>query len=111
MGWKAYIKLNQWTEKFFYQILPDFVKKLDDQTPFISASPCGTGYMQGIHSDDAGDTHLWQVWHGLQPLNFYRRHLTPALLQRIRPGIHAEQSLQSIFLQSLRIKALTSDVF
>ena len=32
--------------------------------------------MQGIHSDDAGDTHLWQVWHGLQPLNFYRRHLT-----------------------------------
>lgn len=47
MGWKAYIKLNQWTEKFFYQILPDFVKKLDDQTPFISASPCGTGYMQG----------------------------------------------------------------
>ena len=30
MGWKAYIKLNQWTEKFFYQILPDFVKKLDE---------------------------------------------------------------------------------
>lgn len=109
MGWKAYIKLNQWTEKFFYQILPDFVKKLDDQTPFISASPCGTGYMQGIHSDDAGDTHLWQVWHGLQPLNFYRRHLTRFCSEF---GLESMPSISTVnFFAKPEEKALTSDVF
>ena len=23
-----------------------------------------------------GDTHLWQVWHGLQPMTYYRGRLT-----------------------------------
>lgn len=109
MGWKAYIKLNQWTEKFFYQILPDFVNALDDQTPFISGSPCGTGYLKEIHSDNAGDTHLWQVWHGLQPLNFYRRHLTRFCSEF---GLESMPSISTVnFFAKLEEKALTSDVF
>ena len=109
MGWKAYIKLNQWTEIFFYQILPDFVKALDDQTPFISGSPCGTGYLQDIHSDNAGDTHLWQVWHGLQPLNFYRRHLTRFCSEF---GLESMPSISTVnFFAKPEEKALTSPVF
>ena len=88
-------------EKFFYQILPDFVKSWMIKRR-LSLLPCGTGYMQGIHSDDAGDTHLWQVWHGLQPPELLPQAFN-ALLQRIRPGIHAEH-LTVNFLQSLRIR-------
>lgn len=109
MGWKAYRKLNQWTEIFFYQILPDFVKALDDQTPFISGSPCGTGYLRDVHSDNAGDTHLWQVWHGLQPLNFYRRHLTRFCSEF---GLESMPSISTVnYFAKPEEKALTSPVF
>lgn len=109
MGWKAYRRLTQWTEIFFYQILPAFVKALDDRTPFISGSPCGTGYMQDIHSDDAGDTHLWQVWHGLQPLTFYRRHLTRFCSEF---GLESMPGVSTVnFFAKPEDKALTSPVF
>lgn len=109
MGWKAYRKLTQWTEIFFYQILPSFVKELDDQTHFISGSPCGTGYMQNIQSDGAGDTHLWQVWHGLQPLNFYRRHLTRFCSEF---GLESMPSISTVnFFAKPEEQALTSPVF
>lgn len=32
--------------------------------------------MQNVQSDKIGDTHLWAVWHGLQPLDYYRRRPT-----------------------------------
>lgn len=76
LGWKAYTKLTKWTQKFFYEILPPWVKSLDDKTPFINTSPIGSEYMKGMGSDDTGDTHLWQVWHGLMPLTFYRKRMT-----------------------------------
>lgn len=109
MGWKTYRKLTQWTEIFFYQILPDFVKALDDRTPFISGSPCGTGYMKDIHSDNVGDTHLWQVWHGLQPLNFYRRHLTRFCSEF---GLESMPSITTVnYFAKPEEQALTSPVF
>lgn len=70
---KEYLK---WTEKFFYNILPEWVKAIDSKTPFIPTSPCGTGYKEGNGSDNVGDTHLWAVWHGLQPLDYYRKRYT-----------------------------------
>lgn len=76
IGWKTYTKLTQWTEKFFYGMLPGLVKAHDSVTPFINTSPIGSEYMKGVKSDNTGDTHLWQVWHGLMPLTFYRKHYT-----------------------------------
>jgi beta-mannosidase len=32
--------------------------------------------MRKTNSDAFGDTHLWQVWHGLKPFKYYRRRLT-----------------------------------
>ena len=72
-GWLPYAKLREWTEKFFWHILPDHLKKLDDKTPFIPGSPVGKGYMDGVASDEHGDVHMWTVWHGLQPLTYYRK--------------------------------------
>lgn len=76
IGWKAYTKLVKWTPKFFYDILPKWVAALDESTPFINTSPTGNGYQKNVGSDDVGDTHLWQVWHGLMPLTFYRKRYT-----------------------------------
>lgn len=62
-----------WTEKFFYHILPELVELYDGVTPYIPGSPCGDGFMKGVNSHDEGDVHLWAVWHGLQPLTYYRK--------------------------------------
>ncbi len=76
IAWRTYKKLMDWTEKFFYHILPEIVEENDGQTAFIAGSPIGREYMKGFSSHDDGDTHLWAVWHGLQPLTYYRKSYT-----------------------------------
>ena len=76
IAWRTRLNYMEWTEKFFYHILPDWMQSLDTQTPYIPGSPCGTAYMKGFDRDNVGDTHLWAVWHGLQPLTYYRKRMT-----------------------------------
>lgn len=76
IAWRNRLKYVQWTEKFFYHILPDWLKTLDTQTPYIPGSPCGIEHLKGFDRDNVGDTHLWAVWHGLQPLTYYRKRMT-----------------------------------
>jgi beta-mannosidase len=75
-AWATRRKWIAWTEKFFYGILPRLLCRLDSQTPYIEGSPCGVSHNRGFDSDNAGDTHLWAVWHGLQPLDYYRKRQT-----------------------------------
>ena len=74
--WLHYRKLSRWTEKFFWGLLPAWVNALDGQTAFTNGSPTGRAYNKGVPGDTHGDTHLWHVWHGLQPLDFYRARMT-----------------------------------
>lgn len=76
IAWRTRLNYMAWTEKFFYHILPEWMQTLDTQTPYIPGSPCGTDYMKGYDRDNVGDTHLWAVWHGLQPLTYYRKRMT-----------------------------------
>lgn len=76
MGWINFPKYIKWTEKFFHNILPEEVRKYDEDTPFIPGSPCGTGHMKEVDSDNYGDIHLWAVWHGLQNMKYYRKRMT-----------------------------------
>ncbi len=70
------MKIVQWYKKFFYEILKDLVEKLDPDTPYIETSPIGDGFRKGVTGDDHGDTHMWTVWHGQKPLNYYRTRPT-----------------------------------
>lgn len=70
------MKIVQWYKKFFYEILNDFVEKLDPDTPYIETSPIGESFRKGVTGDDHGDTHMWTVWHGQKPLNYYRTRPT-----------------------------------
>lgn len=75
-NWKSNKIYMQWTEIFYYNILPHWMEDLDNITPYIPGSPCGIDHMQGYDRDNVGDTHLWAVWHGLQPLDYYRKRMT-----------------------------------
>jgi len=70
---RNYVK---WTEIFFYHILPELVTAADDITPYVPGSPFGTNFMENVSADHSGDTHLWEVWHGLRPMTYYRERFT-----------------------------------
>jgi beta-mannosidase len=76
VSWKHKKKYVEWTEKFFYHILENNIRKFDRVTPYTPGSPCGVKHNDGFNEDNVGDTHLWAVWHGLQPLTYYRKRLT-----------------------------------
>ncbi len=75
-AWLHMKKYIQWTKIFFYDLLEPALRQYDPATPFIPGSPCGAAPGKGINSDNVGDTHLWGVWHGLQPMTFYRKRPT-----------------------------------
>lgn len=76
MAWINMPKYINWTEKFFYEIMEPEIRKIDELTPFTPGSPIGQSHNVGVYADNVGDTHLWGVWHGLKPMNYYRRRMT-----------------------------------
>lgn len=75
-AWIHMKKYVDWTEKFFYHILESEIRKYDTATPYNPGSPVGVSHNKGIDSDNVGDTHLWGVWHGLKPMDHYRKRMT-----------------------------------
>lgn len=77
IGWQLRAQYVKYTEIFFHNILAEMVETLDGVTPFIPGSPTSSdGFLKKVNCDEDGDTHLWHVWHGLQPLNYYRKRFT-----------------------------------
>lgn len=75
-AWMIKRRFIKSTEEFFYHELPQRVGKLDPDTPYWYGSPSGGKHLRDVNSDDVGDTHLWNVWHGLQPFSYYQRRMT-----------------------------------
>ncbi len=66
MSWKDYSKL-------YDTMLPRIVAEHDGQTdywPGSPHSPCGD--RADHRNPTCGDAHLWDVWHGLKPFEWYR---------------------------------------
>ncbi len=63
-------KLMKSYEQFYYHILPDFIKDMTDIS-YIPTSPIGSECFKECSSDNVGDTHMWNVWHGLKKLDYY----------------------------------------
>ena len=74
--WKKHKSLTSACERFFYHDLPAWVEELDPDHPYWPSSPSSGKFMEKTNSDDYGDTHLWQVWHGLKPFTYFRRRFT-----------------------------------
>lgn len=73
MMWKKNKVLYDANISFFHDILPQWVKQEDPVTPYWPGSPnSGT---KGSNPNDLniGDTHLWQIWHGMRPIEYFRK--------------------------------------
>lgn len=76
MAWLYKKDVIKYTGEFFYKTLPEYLKTLDDITPYWACTPSSGTYMQKINSCDYGDTHLWHVWHGMRKLDYYAKNDT-----------------------------------
>ncbi len=66
MSWRDYGKL-------FDELLPAVVKELDPDRDYWPCSPHSpAGERSDFNSPKCGDAHLWAVWHGVQPFEWYR---------------------------------------
>jgi beta-mannosidase len=68
--------LGEAYQRFFWRLLPEMVQAEDPDHAFWPSSPCSTEFLKKTNNDSNGDTHLWQIWHGMQPFTAYHRHLS-----------------------------------
>ncbi len=62
--------------RFFYHILPQWVKANDPDSNYWPSSPSSNMPHEATESDAVGDTHVWEVWHGLKPFSYYRERVS-----------------------------------
>ena len=68
MSWRDY-------DKLFNSLLPGIVRRLDAGRSYWPSSPHAprNGRKRGkINDPTRGDAHLWEVWHGRKPFEWYR---------------------------------------
>ena len=66
MSWEDY-------ERLFDQLLPEVVSEEDPDASYWPGSPHSPeGDREFWQNQTCGDTHLWEVWHGKQPFEWYR---------------------------------------
>jgi beta-mannosidase len=55
-------------ENLYDRVLPELLRELDPERPYIASSPFGG---ERANSDGFGDQHYWDVWHGRGDWKFY----------------------------------------
>jgi beta-mannosidase len=67
MSWRDYARL-------FDRLLPETIRRLDPERDYWPGSPhTPPPYDRNdFNSAKAGDAHLWEVWHGRKPFEWYR---------------------------------------
>jgi beta-mannosidase len=69
MSWEDYSRL-------FDKLLPDLMHELDPERDYWPCSPHSPlGNREDFNNPNWGDAHLWDVWHGKQPFEWYRTAL------------------------------------
>ncbi len=62
-----------WYKKLFDELIPQTLAPLDESRDYWPSSPHTPLGDRANHSDPTtGDAHLWAVWHGRQPFEWYR---------------------------------------
>ncbi|MBR6256370.1 MAG: glycoside hydrolase family 2 protein [Lachnospiraceae bacterium] len=60
--------------KMFEYLLPKKVRDEDESTPWWPSSPSSGGCFDMPGDENRGDSHYWDVWHGLKPFTEYGEH-------------------------------------
>jgi beta-mannosidase len=88
-------------ERFFYHTLPAWVEKLDPDRPYWPSSASSNEPFVNPNSQDRGDMHYWDVWHGRKPFTAYRT---------VYPRFMSEFGFQSLPpLETIRTYAAPED--
>lgn len=58
----------------FENLIPEALKSEDDVTFYWPSSPSSGGSFNDPDSDDVGDRHYWDVWHGEKPFSDYENY-------------------------------------
>ena len=78
--WKKNSKEKKSNLPFYHETLREWVRELDGITPYWPGSPSPGGMEHKLQSMKAGeirgDSHLWQVWHGMRPIEGFREFPT-----------------------------------
>ncbi len=56
----------------FEGMIPELIKELCPEIPYISSSPITCGHFIDPMNENYGDCHYWDVWHGDKPFTEYR---------------------------------------
>ncbi|MDR3249119.1 MAG: hypothetical protein LBT39_10090 [Treponema sp.] len=71
--WKHKKDIYKTNNDFYYDTLADWTAELDGITPYWPGCPSSGKRGHNANDINFGDTHLWQVWHGLQPIEYFRK--------------------------------------
>ncbi|MDR1542363.1 MAG: hypothetical protein LBU32_31185 [Clostridiales bacterium] len=58
-------------KKFFFEVLRDWIASVDGEAPYWPGSPSSGDPSVKVSLVGRGDSHLWQVWHGMKPIEAY----------------------------------------
>jgi beta-mannosidase len=63
-------------DRMFHHFLPEICAGEDPDHAYWPSSPSSNTPFTDVNGGRAGDTHCWDVWHGMKPFGFYRQHAT-----------------------------------
>lgn len=63
-------------DDFFFSTLKNWTREYDSATPYWAGSPSSGKPARKANSFEYGDTHLWQVWHGMMPIEAFKKYPT-----------------------------------
>lgn len=58
----------------FEKLIPDILHREDESVFYWPSSPSSGGKFENPDSDDIGDRHYWDVWHGEKPFSDYENY-------------------------------------
>jgi beta-mannosidase len=74
-GWSdgALLPYREPYREFFYETLPAWLDNLDPDTAYWYSSPTSGTPFENCNSNQEGNAHYWEVWHGGKPFTDYRK--------------------------------------
>jgi beta-mannosidase len=74
--WKKSGEMYQSNMGFYFKTLPEWVAQYDGVRPYWPGSPSSGDLDHRAQDRNRGDTHLWQIWHGMRPIEAFREYPT-----------------------------------
>ena len=97
--WKKGSRIEVSNLPFYHYTLREWVRELDGVTPYWPGSPSAGGLEYKLQSRKMGqirgDSHLWQIWHGMLPIEAFRKLTTRFCSEygmESMPSMHAIRS-------------------